>query len=32
MDVRSERLRRALEIIEPEIQTYGMAGFSVFHQ
>lgn len=27
MDVRSERLRRALEIIEPEIQTYGMAGF-----
>jgi uncharacterized protein YbcC (UPF0753/DUF2309 family) len=28
MDVRSERLRRALEIIEPEIQTYGTAGFS----
>jgi len=27
MDVRSERLRRALEIIEPEIQTYGTAGF-----
>jgi len=27
MDVRSERLRRALEIIEPGIQTYGMAGF-----
>jgi uncharacterized protein YbcC (UPF0753/DUF2309 family) len=27
MDVRSERLRRAAEIIEPEIQTYGMAGF-----
>jgi hypothetical protein len=24
----SERLRRALEIIEPEIQTYGTAGFS----
>jgi uncharacterized protein YbcC (UPF0753/DUF2309 family) len=23
-----ERLRRALEIIEPEIQTYGTAGFS----
>jgi uncharacterized protein YbcC (UPF0753/DUF2309 family) len=31
MDVRSERLRRALEIIEPEIQTYGTAGFSIFH-
>ncbi|MEH6647222.1 putative inorganic carbon transporter subunit DabA [Sulfitobacter sp.] len=28
MDVRSERLRRAIEIIEPEIQTYGTAGFS----
>ena len=27
MDIRSERLRRALENIEPEIQTYGTAGF-----
>ncbi len=27
MDVRSERLRRALEIVEPEIQTYGTAHF-----
>jgi uncharacterized protein YbcC (UPF0753/DUF2309 family) len=27
MDVRSERLRRALETLEPEIQTYGTAGF-----
>ena len=27
MDVRSERLRRALEIVEPAIQTYGTAGF-----
>lgn len=27
MDVRSERLRRALETIKAEIQTYGMAGF-----
>jgi uncharacterized protein YbcC (UPF0753/DUF2309 family) len=28
MDIRSERLRRALEIVEPKIQTYGTAGFS----
>jgi uncharacterized protein YbcC (UPF0753/DUF2309 family) len=27
MDVRSERLRRALEGVEPSIQTFGMAGF-----
>jgi hypothetical protein len=26
----AQRLRRALEIIEPEIQTYGTAGFSIF--
>jgi uncharacterized protein YbcC (UPF0753/DUF2309 family) len=27
MDVRSERLRRALEIVNPSVQTYGVAGF-----
>ncbi len=27
MDVRSERLRRALESVAPEIKTYGAAGF-----
>ncbi|AGI69094.1 hypothetical protein DUF2309 [Octadecabacter antarcticus 307] len=27
MDVRSERLRRALEIVDPGVQTYGLAGF-----
>ncbi|MFT5945341.1 MAG: hypothetical protein ACJAWC_002177 [Yoonia sp.] len=27
MDIRSERLRHALETVNPEIQTFGMAGF-----
>lgn len=27
MDVRSERLRRALETVDPKIQTFGTAGF-----